>query len=57
MGKIIIEIPNYNNFRQELDVSDKYSYRIAKIIQKELKELQEKTEKQNKIPKELEKKE
>jgi len=42
MATIEIIIPEYNNFSQKLDVSDKYAYRIAKIIQKELKELAEK---------------
>lgn len=44
MAKIIIEIPSYNDFKQTLEVSDKYAYRISKVIQKELKEIIEKRE-------------
>lgn len=42
MATIKIDIPGYNNFSQSLEVSDKYAYRISKIIQKELKELSQK---------------
>jgi hypothetical protein len=44
MAKIVIEIPSYNDFKQTLEVSDKYAYRISKVIQKELKEIIEKRE-------------
>ena len=42
MATITINIPEYQNFSQKLDVSDKYAYRISKIIQKELRDLSEK---------------
>jgi len=49
MATIKIDIPGYNNFSQLLEVSDKYAYRISKIIQKELKELLQKSDKMPQI--------
>lgn len=45
MAKITIDIPNFKGFKQELEVSDRFAFRMSKLVQRELMPLIKKEEK------------